>query len=457
MTVDVRATALGSLALGSITAPSDAIAARAVTWWRRLDALGVSLPLVVVHDLGLTLALPDRALALGPRARLAGDDARRSERLAHLVRQVGGTLSRRELTALGPRDDVVVAALASLLSRHAADVDAVDADPASLLAGSDALAAWWSKADRDEVRRSVDELVTDSPALLTRLDALDTETLRLSATMGRDEIATLVAALEHPQGELVSRMTLEVMPQVLEAQRRKSARAGEHGGVEGVGTHGDLDSLLASELAWDDDELARRLLFDEALFLTREAASRPEPRHHVVLVDATAAMRGDRAVFARALCLALAKRLHLLGDLVTIRFFDARLHEPIQVDATLPVAEVVSFRAEGGRNVARVLDALAAELERAARRGPREVAVHLLTHGATVAPRALVARLLRCAAVHVTRIGASAADAPAWLELATSTSVVSTSDTADPRRGAARAVELLGGATARVASETDAR
>lgn len=445
-TADARATAVGSLALGSITAPADTVAARALGWWRRLDALGVSLPLVVVHDLGLTLALPDRALTLAPRARLSGDDARLADGLQRVVRGAGETLVRRELTALGPRDDVVVAALAALLCRYDDGAPVGAAAAAALLAGADALRAAWDRADRDAVRRAVAAVIADAPALLTRLDALDVDTLRLSAAMGDDALTTLVSALERPHGGAISRMTLRVMPRVLEGARRRAARAAEHGGVEGLASRGELGSLLASELAWDDDELARRVLLDEAMYLTREAESRPEPRRHVLLVDATAAMRGDRAVFARALCLALAKRLRLAGDAVVIRLFDARLHEPIVVGAELPVAELVSFRAEGGRNVARVLDSLTRELERRGGQGERHVAVHLITHGATVAPRALVSRLVRAASLHVTRVGASTDDAPGWLELATSWSAVSMSDAADPRRGAARVVELIGGA-----------
>ncbi|MCC6645618.1 MAG: hypothetical protein IT374_08615 [Polyangiaceae bacterium] len=435
--------ASSSLALGSITAPSDAVAARALTWWRGLDALGVSLPLVVVHDLGLCLALPDREILAGRRAELTGDDERRARGLAALIDGVRETLTRERLVALAPRDELLIAAMAALLHRHDTGHALPPCSPSELLAGSDELAVMWSGAPRALVRRTIDALLEDAPALLTRLDALDVDTLRLSARMGRDAVATLVAALEQPQAELISRMTLDVVPAALGRRRPRGARAEEHGGVLGIGLRGELGALLASELAWDDDELTRRLLLDEALYSTREAPARPEPVRHVIAVDASAAMRGDRAVLARALCLSLAARLREGGDEVVIRFFDARLYEPILVGAALPVAEVASFSGEQGRDVGRALDALACELGARRGRAGAGVEAHLVTHGATVVPRAVVSRLLAVAALHVTRVGAADDAPPTWVEQATSASVVSLSDAGDPARAAARIVELV--------------
>ena len=54
-----------------------------------------------------------------------------------------------------------------------------------------------------------------------------------------------------------------------------------------------------------------------------------ERRVHQVLVDGSASMRGVREVFARGLALALCKRLALLGEDVSLRFFDSRLYEGV--------------------------------------------------------------------------------------------------------------------------------
>src|SRR5690606_29242669 len=110
-------------------------------------------------------------------------------------------------------------------------------------------------------------------------------------------------------------------------------------------------------------------------------------------------MRGVREVFARGLALALCKRLALLGEHVILRFFDSRLYEGVRVGAQghAEVPYVLQFRAEHGRNYARVIRQLNAELS-APRRGGvggggGKVLVYLLTHGECQLPPDDVAAL----------------------------------------------------------------
>jgi hypothetical protein len=93
-------------------------------------------------------------------------------------------------------------------------------------------------------------------------------------------------------------------------------------------------------------------------------------------------MRGVREVFARGLALALCKRLALLGEKVVLRFFDSRLYEGVEVgaDSHAEVPYVLQFRAEHGRNYARVIRQLNGELA-GPRRGSGKVLVYILTHG----------------------------------------------------------------------------
>jgi hypothetical protein len=93
-------------------------------------------------------------------------------------------------------------------------------------------------------------------------------------------------------------------------------------------------------------------------------------------------MRGVREVFARGLALALCKRLTLLGEEVVLRFFDSRLYEGVHVTATggAEVPYVLQFRAERGRNYARVIRQLGAEFA-VPRRRDAQALVYLLTHG----------------------------------------------------------------------------
>jgi hypothetical protein len=93
-------------------------------------------------------------------------------------------------------------------------------------------------------------------------------------------------------------------------------------------------------------------------------------------------MRGVREVFARGLALALCKRLALLGEEVTLRFFDSRLYEGVKVSGTgsAEVPYALQFRAERGRNYARVIRQLNQELSLPRRRDGQAL-VYLLTHG----------------------------------------------------------------------------
>ena len=87
-------------------------------------------------------------------------------------------------------------------------------------------------------------------------------------------------------------------------------------------------------------------------------------------------------MFARGLALALCKRLALLGEDVVLRFFDSRLYEGVRVSGTgsAEVPYALQFRAERGRNYARVIRQLNTELGQPRRREGQPL-VYLLTHG----------------------------------------------------------------------------
>jgi uncharacterized protein with von Willebrand factor type A (vWA) domain len=159
--------------------------------------------------------------------------------------------------------------------------------------------------------------------------------------------------------------------------------------------------MLPTELAWTDDELARRLLDHEALYFSREQPPQPPPREHLLLIDASASMRGDRETFARGLAMALAKKLTLAGEAVRVRFFDSRLRDTGQTrPGEIPVVQILAFKGERGRNPARVFRALAAEVTAVAARERRAPAVHLITHAALQVPRPLVADVAKVAELH---------------------------------------------------------
>ena len=111
--------------------------------------------------------------------------------------------------------------------------------------------------------------------------------------------------------------------------RARAKAAGTHAvhGYAGIARKGSIDSLVLTELAWDREELGRRMADGEMLYYSRERAPREARRLHHIVIDASASMRGEREVFARGLAIALGKKLLLAGEEVWMRFFDSRLYE----------------------------------------------------------------------------------------------------------------------------------
>ena len=168
-------------------------------------------------------------------------------------------------------------------------------------------------------------------------------------------------------------------------------------GYAGVGRKGSIDSMVLTELAWEEEELARRMVDGELLFYTREQAPDEARRLHYLVIDASASMRGEREVFARGLAIALGKKLQLAGEEVWMRFFDSRLYDVQRVRdrAQLPAAWLLGFKGERGRNPARVFAQLATEIALLRTRDQRDPVIHLITHAALHVPRPLVLEVKR--------------------------------------------------------------
>lgn len=76
------------------------------------------------------------------------------------------------------------------------------------------------------------------------------------------------------------------------------------GGFSDIANRGSLERLLISELGQDDEILAARLVLGEALFLKREASSRPPAPERHVLVDASVRAWGTTRLVQAAAALA---------------------------------------------------------------------------------------------------------------------------------------------------------
>jgi hypothetical protein len=223
------------------------------------------------------------------------------------------------------------------------------------------------------------------------LEEIDLDTLKLlemfkgEAGVGSDgstDLLDLYRALATPAAHDIANFSLDLLPSVLETKKSSGVQTFSIDGYASIETQGNLDSLLPSELAFDDDLFDRRFADRELFYYGREKQDTQRERLHYILVDASASMRGLRTVFARGLALALAKKTTLRGEQVWLRFFDSRLYERQELSASkMRIPYLLCFRSERGRNTTRVFEELDRELSRLMRESPKEVVVTFITHG----------------------------------------------------------------------------
>src|ERR1019366_7791219 len=408
---------LGGLLLSFVRAGSPMLALRAVRWWRDLARLGVHLPLFAVHDLGLLYAAPRERVEMGARP---GSEAaaQRLPGLAPLVASYRTLIAEvaeghAASTARGMRlgDDLVVVVLARLLSTIAKDPAVRSPWPPTLpldlelVRDLDAqLPSLFAAAPRSYEQRFLAAFARSHLRVLTLADATDLDTLRLLGMLGGDAATAgalahvdLLAALSSSAANDIVGFSLELLPSVLETRRAPTRHTHAAEGYGGVGREGSIDSMVLTELAWENEELARRMLDGELLFYSREESPQQSRRLHHIVVDASASMRGEREIFARGLAIALGKKLQLGGEDVWIRFFDSRLYDVQRTRgrSSLPAAWLLGFKGERGRNPARVFAQLATEIALLRERDGRQPVIHLITHAALHVPRPLVQEVRR--------------------------------------------------------------
>lgn len=401
---------LGSLAVSLIRPGAAALGLRALRWHEGLEKLGVVVPLFLAHDVGCLFAFPAEQYEVGPRVD-PGFLLQRRPNLPPLVdgyramlADIGDSEAARRAGNLRLSDDLVIAVLTRILGPVATRIAVpppyrarVPVD-ASIFERLDAqIPAMFAALDRGFEQSALEALQVAKLFVLTMSDALDADTLQLFGMVGSEASAgamahvDLLAAFSSPEANDIVNFSLELLPSVLETKTRPAAGTTAAFGYGGIGTRGSIDSLVLSELAWDDLELARRLADNEVLYYAREQSKDEQRRMHYLLVDASASMRGERTTFARGMALAMGKRLLLTGEDVAVRFFDSKLYELQRAKGgQLPTAYILSFKGERGRNPARVFAELATDLEIARRREARSFVVHVFTHAALYIPRELV-------------------------------------------------------------------
>ena len=114
--------------------------------------------------------------------------------------------------------------------------------------------------------------------------------------------------LRDEKTEGLARLTQRLLAAIHIPATTKGSSDQPFGGFSDITNRGNLDRLLLSELAQDDDTLTARLVNNEALYLRREEPPRDIDRERTVLLDTTIQMWGYPRVFALAAALACAEK-----------------------------------------------------------------------------------------------------------------------------------------------------
>lgn len=385
---------IGSLAFSPVIGHNAMVMVRAAAWHNTVTRLGIPLPLFVIHDLGVILSGQGHVDVESVSEEVG--DPQVVGQYGRLLSQIADSDLAEGVSSLRMRDELVAVLLARLLTevrerwrsrRQWVGATELPLDPGIYLnADRHAHAADF---DGSVVRSLLEHLVQNELYLLTAVEQVDLDTLRLlgmfdgSATGGAVDIADLLNVFSSPEANGVVNFSMELLPSVLEAKRQSGVQSFSVDGYASVERTGSLDSIVLTEFAYDDDIFLQKVVDNQLFYYGHEKQRLEERSLHYVLVDSSASMRGDREVFARGLALTLSKKLSLQGNEVWLRFFDSRLYDVLKVSGQSEhaVPQLLCFRSERGRNYGRVFRQLLGELARLRRREHRQLVLYIITHG----------------------------------------------------------------------------
>lgn len=411
---------LGSLALTVLTPLASETLMRVLLWNNGLARLGITPPLFITYDLGVALAIAS-GVSVEPRKavqiQLSTRASSAHEAYAELIKEITETEIAEKSRAWRLSDDLVTVLLAKLLSeiwsqwreRHKRPpVDEIPLDSQMIEGLEPQLPMAYSEHNHDLDEHFCAELVQNRLKLLTLIEGLDLDTLRLLGLFrsgdrmaGIIDVTDLLGVLRTPQANDIINFSLDVIPSVLETKRSSGMQTFSVDGYAGLARRGNLDSLLLSELAHDDIVFEQRYIDNELFYYAHEKQSEQMRRLHYIALDGSASMRGEREVFARGLSLALIKKLSLRGEDVYLRFFDSLLYDLVRTRGEqFDVPYLLCFRSERGRNYSKVFRMLAVELQRISAREHRRAVLYIVTHAECHIPEEVLTQLKRSAMVY---------------------------------------------------------
>jgi len=412
---------IGSLALSCVQVDNPMAVVRAAHWRNALTRVGLPVPLFAVHDLGV-LATQDGGgapLAVRPaakRARLGADAQRSLELWLETLKEIADSEVMEKSRGWRLSDPLISVLLLKILGpiyqRHLGPGRppigvSLPLDPEVYRDLDGQLAQLFTAHDRTSDLSFLGHLAADRLRLITTVEQIDLDTLRLLGMFGAEASAAnalgmldLFNALSSPEANDVVNFSLDLLPSVLETKRASGQQTFSVDGYAGLSRSGTLDSLMLSELAFDEDLFDQRFMENEVFYYAREKQREEDRQLHYIVVDASASMRGQRSVFARGLAITLLKKLQLKGQDVYFRFFDSRLYEPQHArsrrrahEGGINIPYVLCFKGEHGRNYAKVFGMLANDLARLAKRERRTPILYMLTNAECHVPIDTIERL----------------------------------------------------------------
>ncbi len=462
---------VGTLALSHVRVDNPMAAVRAATWHNIVARMGIYLPLFVVHDLGILLTAQRGAggWSLGPKndalfkVNVPADARPALDRYAKLLADIAESEVVEKAASWRLRDELV----ALLISRVLGDVyrlwpqrakeagtGELPLDP-TLYRDAD-LPLHFGDFDAQPIWGFLRHLAGMAWHVFACVEQIDLDTVRLlglfrektdraDSLAGAVDLADLFQALRSPEANDVVNFSLELMPSVLETKRAGGTQTFAVDGYTSIERRGNLDSMVLTEFAYDEDLFDRKVVDQELYYYGHEKQREEERRLQYVLVDASASMRGQRQVVARGLALTLAKKLALQGDELWIRFFDSRLYDVVKVQRTgsMGIPYLLCFRSERGRNYGKVFRQLLLELSRLKREARRRIVLYIITHGQCHIPVELVAQLKPLAYLHGIIILPSSDVSLEWLSLFDKHQIVTAESLASREGRKDRALDIV--------------
>ena len=412
---------VGGLALSCVQMDNPMAVLRAAHWRNALAKVGLAVPFWAVHDIGALATQDGGAAPIGARRGferipMPAETRRAHELWVDTIKEIAESEVMEKSRGWRLGDDLISVLLLKILGpiyerhlgpgRRPVGVP-LPLDPEIYRDLDAQLPNLFTAHDRAADAKFIGHLATERLRLITSVEQIDLDTLRLLGMFGAEASAAsalgmldLLNVFQSPDANDVVNFSLDLLPSVLETKRASGQQTFSVDGYAGLARRGTLDSLMLTELAFDEDLFDQRFMENEVFYYSREKQHEEELRLHYIVCDASASMRGQRSVFARGLALTLIKKLSLRGEDVYFRFFDSRLYEPQHArsrrraqDAGINVPYVLCFKGEHGRNYAKVFGLLANDLTRLVKRERKTPILYILTHAECHVPMDTIERL----------------------------------------------------------------